>query len=129
MRRREFIGVALAGTLTALPPSARAQQPLHTPDHWPKRHYSIAVISPAAPLSRMTETSPNLFFREFFLEIRRRGYVEGENLHVHRFSTEGNPQRTPEVIQQAIQSQPDAIFAFSSRLVKALKDATTTVPV
>jgi putative ABC transport system substrate-binding protein len=127
MDRRTF----LAGTgavLLAAPLAARAQQPAYGVGQR-RKTYRIAVISPAAPIALMTETSPNLFFREFFVELRRLGYVEGENLVVHRFSSEGHERRNPEVATAAIRSAPDVIFAFSSRMVKALKDATTAIPI
>ena len=119
MRRREFL--VTCGAPILLPARARAQQPAHRSGTSCKTS-RIAVISPAAPLALMTETSPNLFFREFFLEPKRLGYIEGETLEVHRFSSEGNAQRHQEVVAQAVRAQPDLIFALSSRLVKVLKD-------
>jgi putative tryptophan/tyrosine transport system substrate-binding protein len=77
----------------------------------------------------MAETSPDFFFRAFFEELRRLGYVEGENLVVLRFSSEGNAQRNSRVVTSAIRSGPDVILAFSSRLVKLLREATTTIPI
>jgi putative ABC transport system substrate-binding protein len=127
MNRRTFL-TGTGAVLLASPLAARAQQPAYGVGQRRKR-YRIAVISPAAPIALMTETSPNLFFREFFVELRRLGYVEGENLVVHRFSSEWHERRNPEVATAAIRSAPDVIFAFSSRMVKALKDATTAIPI
>jgi putative tryptophan/tyrosine transport system substrate-binding protein len=118
VKRRDFL--LASGAAILLPLRARAQS---------RKTSRIAVISPAAPLALMTETSPNLFFREFFLELKRLGYIEGETLEVHRFSSEGNAQRHHDVVAQAVRAQPDVIFAFSSRLVKVLKDTTSTIPV
>jgi hypothetical protein len=53
--------------------------------------------------------------------------VEGENLVVLRFSSEGNARRSSEVVASAIRSGPDVIFASSSRLVKLLQEATTAI--
>ena len=89
----------------------------------------LAVISPASPLDAMVETSANPFWRELFGELRRLGYVEGKNLIVGRFSTEGRAERGPQTVQQAIEFRPDVIFAFSSRMVLLLKGATTKIPV
>src|SRR5258705_5567247 len=127
VKRREFI-VVLGGAAAAWPLGARAQQPPYGVGQRRKTH-RIAVISPAAPIALMTETSPNLFFREFFVELRRLGYVEGETLVVHRFSSEGHAQRNAEVVTAAIRASPDVIFAFSCRIVKLLKDATTAIPI
>src|SRR3954453_16322705 len=89
----------------------------------------LALISPASPLDAIVETSPNPFWRELFGELRRLGYVEGKNLIVGRFSSEGHAERGPQIVQQAIEFRPDVIFAFSSRMVLLLKRATTTIPI
>jgi putative tryptophan/tyrosine transport system substrate-binding protein len=125
MRRREFN--AGLGSTAAWPVMARAQQPANSVGRQRKMH-RIAVIDVAVPIARMTETKNDLY-RWFFVELRRLGYVEGDNLVVHRFSSEGNAQRISEVVTAAIRSGPDVIFAIASRLVKALKDATTAIPI
>jgi putative tryptophan/tyrosine transport system substrate-binding protein len=125
IRRREFI--AGLGGAAAWPLIARAQQPASVGRR--RKMHRLAVIDLSAPIAHMVETSPDLFFREFFRELRRLGYVEGENLIVHCFSSEGHAQRNPEVVMAAIRSAPDVIFAISSRMVKLLKDATTVIPI
>jgi putative ABC transport system substrate-binding protein len=120
--------MALLGGAAAWPLAARAQQPANSVRQRRKTH-RIAVISAATPIALMIETSPRLLFREFFVGLRRLGYVERENLVVYRFSGEGHAQRNSEVVTAAIRSAPDVIFAFSSRIVKLLKDATTTIPI
>jgi putative tryptophan/tyrosine transport system substrate-binding protein len=126
MRRREFI--AGVGSAAAWPVVARAQQPAYSVGQR-RRTHRIAVVGTVAPIAHMTESSPNLLFREFFVELRRLGYVEGENLIIHRFSSEGHAQRNSEVVTAVIRSAPDVIFAFSSRMVKLLKDATIAIPI
>jgi ABC-type uncharacterized transport system substrate-binding protein len=127
MRRRDFITLVGSASI-AWPLAARAQPPADSLEQGHKT-YRIAVAAPAAPVALMTETSPNFFFREFFAELRRLGYAEGENLLVDRFSAEGHPHLIPEVAMAAIRSGPDVIFAFSSRMVKSLKDATIAIPI
>ena len=126
MRRREFIWAL--GSAAAWPLAARAQQPGYSTGQRPKTH-RIAVVALATPIALITETSPNLDFRDFFLELRRLGYVEGENLLVNRFSAEGNPNLYSEVVAGVIRSAPDVIFGFSPGLVKMLKDATSAIPI
>jgi putative ABC transport system substrate-binding protein len=72
MRRRDFL---LAGLLV---PSmaARAQ-------HSGTRR-RIAFFHPAIPVTLMTETGGGSAWRAFFSELRRLGYVEGQNLTVER---------------------------------------------
>jgi putative tryptophan/tyrosine transport system substrate-binding protein len=74
MRRRQFVvgAVVLAWPLTAFGKTQR-----------------IAIVSAANPVSQMTETSGDPFFKAFFNELRRQGYVEGQSLLVERYSGEG----------------------------------------
>ena len=122
MRRREFI--AGLGSAIAWPVVARSQEPAKQ-----RKTHRVAVVDLAAPIALMAETSPDLSFRRFFEQLRGLGYVEGENLVVLRFSSEGNARRNSEVVTSAIRSEPDVIFASSSRLVKLLQEATTDIPI
>ena len=72
MRRREFIGIV--GGAAAWPLAASAQQPT--------RIYRIAFVHPSNPVSVLTETGGIPFYKAFFEELRRLGYVEGRNLAV-----------------------------------------------
>src|SRR5262249_60506050 len=83
--RREF--VALLGGAAAWSLAAGAQQSAYSAGQ--RKTHRIAVIATATPIGPMTETRPILFFREFFLELRRLGYGEGGNIVVPRFSSEG----------------------------------------
>ena len=60
----------------------------------------------------MTEAK-DPYFRAFFAELRRLGYVEGQNLVVERRSGEGRPARFPELAREVVQLQPDLIFVIS----------------
>ena len=81
MRRREFITL-LCGAAAALPLVARAQQPA--------TQRRIAIFHPAIPTTLLTETGGGSAWPAFFAELRRLGYVEGENLIIERYSTEGH---------------------------------------
>jgi putative tryptophan/tyrosine transport system substrate-binding protein len=126
MRRRAFI-LTLAGA-AAWPLVARAQQQPNGTGQRPKTH-RIAVVALTLPAALLTETSPSLYWREFFLELKRLGYAEGENLIVQRFSAEGNPHLYSGVVAAVIRSAPDVIFAFTARLVKLLMNATSVIPI
>jgi len=69
-RRREFITL-LGGTAAAWPLAARGQQGARR---------RIAIFHPAIPTTLLTETGGGSAWRAFFGELRRLGYVEGENL-------------------------------------------------
>jgi ABC-type uncharacterized transport system substrate-binding protein len=75
----------------------------------------------------MTEAK-NPYFKVLFSELRRLGYVEGQNLVVERRSGEGRPGRFPEFAREVVQLQPDSIFLMSFRLAGAFQRATTTIP-
>jgi putative ABC transport system substrate-binding protein len=119
MRRREFIG-SLIGTAVAWPLAASAQQPA--------RVYRIAVVHPSRPVKEMNETG-SIYYKGFFGELRRLGYIEGQNLIVERYSGEGNTAHYAELATEVVRQQPDVIFASSTRMVARLKAATTTIPI
>jgi len=118
MRRRKFI--TLIGGAAALPLAARAQQQAKM-----KR---IAMVSPAEPVANMVATY-HRFYRAFFDEVSRLGFVEGKNLAVERFSALGQPDRYPRLVRDAIDTRPDAIYALDTYLALAFKAATTTIPI
>jgi putative ABC transport system substrate-binding protein len=114
MRRREFtIGVLLAATSR----STQAQQPT-------KRR--LAIVHPAIPAAKITDDS---FWQGFFAELGRRGYVEGENLIVDRYSAEGHHERYPGLSREIVASHPDVIVTVSIPMVIALTTATRTITV
>src|SRR5262245_31227137 len=117
MDRRAFI----AGTLTLLaaPLAAGAQQP--------GKVYRIAVAHASVSVADMTETK-DPYFKAFFSELRRLGYVEGRNLVVERRSGEGRRARFPELAREVVRLQPDLIFLGASSLTRAFQAATTTIP-
>ncbi len=78
MRRRAFI--AGLGTAAAWPVAARAQQP--------GKVYHVAWITPAVPIGELTESSDIQAYRAFFIELRRLGYIEGQNIILDRYSGE-----------------------------------------
>src|SRR5215471_5913902 len=75
MKRREFI--TLLGGAAAWPLAAHAQQ--HAT---PQR---MAMFHPAIPPALLTETGGGSAWRAFFGELRRLGYVEGQNLAIERY--------------------------------------------
>jgi putative ABC transport system substrate-binding protein len=119
MRRREFIG-SLIGTAVAWPLAASAQQPAKV--------YRLAVVHPSRPVTEMNETGSN-YYKGFFGELRRLGYIEGQNLIVERYSGEGNSAHYGELASEVVRQQPDVIFASSTRMIARLKAATTTIPI
>jgi putative ABC transport system substrate-binding protein len=119
MRRRKFITL-LGGAVAVWPIVARAQQPAKM-----KR---IAVISPGAKVSEMS-VSGRPYYRAFFEELSRLGYVEGQNLVVERYSAEGRPERYAELARDVVNSHPDLILTVTGFIALLCKAATTTIPI
>ena len=119
MRRREFI--ALVGSAAAvLPFTAQAQKSAEM------RH--LAIVHPSSPVAELTETgSPR--YGAFFKELRRLGYVEGQNIAVERYSGKGQTEHYAELASEVVGRNPDLILTNTSRLVFNFMAATTTIPI
>lgn len=117
MRRREF---ATGVLLLAVMQSARAQQRATQP--------RIAIFHPAIPTTLLTETGGGSAWRAFFTELRRLGYVEGENLVIERYSAEGHHERYADLAREIVARNPDLIVTGTNPVVIAFKAATSTIP-
>src|SRR6202163_864578 len=118
MRRREFTAGVL---LAAVPWSVRAQQRA--------TQQRIAIFHPAIPTTLLTETGGGSAWRAFFAELRRLGYVEGENLIVERYSAEGHHDRYADLAREIVTRNPDLIVTGTNPVVIAFRAATSTIPV
>ena len=120
MRRREVITL-LGGAAVAWPFAARAQQPA--------TQHRIAIFHPAIPTTLITETGGGSAWRAFFAELRRLGYVEGENLIVERYSAEGHHERYADLAREIVTRNPDLIVTGTNPVVITFTAATSTIPV
>ena len=89
----------------------------------------IAIFHPAIPVAFLTETGGGSAWRAFFGELRRLGYVEGQNLLIERYSAEGHHERYADIAREIINSNPDLIVTGPNPVVLAFKAVTSTVPV
>ena len=85
--------------------------------------YRIGVLDMTPPDLR----SPNQL--AFYEELRNRGYVEGQNLLVERRNAAGQPDQLPALARELVALRPDLIVASSPQPNRAVKDATSTIPV
>jgi putative tryptophan/tyrosine transport system substrate-binding protein len=120
MKRRQFI-VLLGGAAAAWPLAARAQQGA--------RLQRIAVFHPAIPTTLLTEAGGGSAWPTFFRELRRLGYIEGENLIIERYSAEGHHERYADLVREIVTRNPDVIITGTNPVVTAFKAATSTIPV
>lgn len=120
MRRRDFI-VGL-GTAAMCSSAAQGQQkPLAQPSATKKR---MAHVDPALNVESMQAAS-----RPFFDELKRLGYVEGENLTVERYSGSGRMERYQSLAQEVVDTKPDLILSVGSPLTGRFKSFTNTIPI
>jgi ABC-type uncharacterized transport system substrate-binding protein len=120
MRRREFIRL-LGSAAVAWPLAAHAQRPA--------TQNRIAIFHPAIPTTHLTETGGGSAWRAFFAELRRLGYVEGENLIIERYSAEGHHERYANLAREIVTRNPDLIVTGTNPVVVAVTAATSTIPV
>src|ERR1700694_3355460 len=120
MKRREFIRL-LVSAAAAWPLTARAQQPA--------TQHRIAIFHPAIPTTLITETGGGSAWRAFFAELRRSGYVEGENLIIERYSAEGHHEHYADLAREIVNRNPDLIVTGTNPVVIAFRAATSTIPI
>jgi putative tryptophan/tyrosine transport system substrate-binding protein len=65
----------------------------------------------------------------FFAELRRLGYVEGENLIIERYSAEGHHERYADFAREIVSRNPNVIVTGTNPVVIAFMAATSTIPV
>ena len=87
------------------------------------RVYRIGVLDMAPP----DLNSPNQ--RAFYDELRQRGYVEGQNLNVERRNANRQPDQLPALARELVALRPDLIVASGPQPNRAVKDATSTIPI
>jgi putative tryptophan/tyrosine transport system substrate-binding protein len=119
MKRREFITL-LGGAVAVWPLAARAQQSAKM-----KR---IAMVSSSLRVVDLV-ASYHPFYRAFFDELSRLGFVEGKSLVVERYSALGQFDRVAQLARDVVDTRPDAIFSTDGTLGLAFKAATTTIPI
>jgi putative tryptophan/tyrosine transport system substrate-binding protein len=118
MKRRDFTaGLLLATSMR----SALGQQRAATS--------RIALFHPAIPVSLLTETGGGSAWRAFFSELRRLGYVEGQNIIIERYSAEGHHERYADLAREIVARNPDLIVTGTNPVVLAFREATSTIPI
>jgi putative tryptophan/tyrosine transport system substrate-binding protein len=119
MKRREFL--IAAAMLASEMQQAMAQQPAKI-----KR---VAMIHPAMKPGDM-RIGGDPTYAIIFEEMKRLGYVEGDNLIVDRYSPEGRYDRLPEIAHEVVATRPDVITTMGpTHGVKAFQSETRTIPI
>src|SRR4051794_23119749 len=102
----------------AWPVAARAQQ---------SAQRRIALVANADPVSGMTETGRENW-RALFAELRKRGWVEGQNLAVERYTVDGHTERHPELAKEVVGRKPEVIVVLTDPTTDIYKRATSIIP-
>jgi putative tryptophan/tyrosine transport system substrate-binding protein len=111
MRRREFI--TLVGAAAVSPLGVQAQEAGRT--------YRVGGVS-ISP-----RTSP--FFVAAFDELRRLGFVEGQNLAVDWRSYGPSVDLIPKFVTELVNVKVDVIYATAEPAIRAAQRATATIPI
>src|SRR5215467_3632162 len=111
MRRRDFI--ALAGTSVAWPVAVMAQQPGRT-----YRLGCLLLVPRDAPIAVA-----------FFDQLRRGGFVEGQNLTVEWRAYWQHLDLIPQYAAELVQARVDVITIAGDEAIRAVQQATKTIPI
>ncbi len=112
MRRRQFLG-ALSGAAVAWPFAGSAQDAGRT--------YHLGLLSPSPRTAS--------FFIAMLEELRKSGFIDGQNLVVDFRSYGQNVERVSEFATELVKSQVDVIVAGGDFAIRAAQSATTTIPI
>jgi putative ABC transport system substrate-binding protein len=117
LQRRFTVGLALAFALLACPSAGEAQQT-----------GKVARVGFLYFGSR--DPGPGGDRYAAFLEgMRELGYVEGRSLIVEARFADSKPERVPDLVQELLRLKVDTIVAAGLPVYRALRRATTTLPV
>jgi putative ABC transport system substrate-binding protein len=111
MRRREFI--ALMGMSVAWPFAAMAQQP--------GRIYRLGCL--------LSSPRDNPVYIVFFDELRRRGFIDGQNLTVEFRAYAQHIDLIPQFAAELVKARVDVIMTSGDETVRAVQQATKTISI
>ena len=113
MRRRDFIK-GIAGSATAWPLAARAQQPGKLP--------TIGLLGPSTP----STWAP--WVAAFVQRLRELGWIDGRNVTIDYRWAENRSERIAEIATEFVNSNVDVIVT-GGNAVSAARQATSTIPI
>ncbi|MCG2625789.1 ABC transporter substrate-binding protein [Bradyrhizobium sp. WYCCWR 13023] len=117
MLRRNFMRI-IGGSLLAWPSLAKPQQSN-------SKVWRIAYLYPGS----LANPADHAIFDVFRGEMKRLGYVEGNNLVIDDRSAEGRLERLPSFLTELIGLRPDVIVAITTPAIAAAQKATSTIPI
>ena len=122
MRRREFIAGSVVTAAIGFARPVHGQSATRSPGV--KR---IAVFALSEPVERvMSHAIPQA--KAYFDGLKKRGYIEGSNLIVERYSAKGQPDSIGAFAREIVASHPDVILPFSGPFIKEVMALNTDIP-
>jgi putative tryptophan/tyrosine transport system substrate-binding protein len=112
MRRREFITIVAGATITR-PFAAMGQEAGRT--------YRLGMLLPFP-----REAPPALAILD---ELRRRGFIEGQNLTVDYRDFGQQVDLLPEYTEQLVKAQPDVLYVGGGGAIRTTQQTTKTIPI
>ena len=116
MDRRAFI-TGMAGGLLAAPLAVEAEQRANIP--------RVGFLSP----SSLSDPGTSRYFQAFRQGLRELGYVEGQNIAIESRWAAGNYERLPALAAELVHLKMDVIVTSSVPAIRAVKEATSTIPI
>ncbi|HSE88734.1 MAG TPA: ABC transporter substrate-binding protein [Candidatus Binatia bacterium] len=114
--KKKLTVLTLSAMLLALCLPAEAQQPVKIP--------RIGYLSVSDPATESARSEP------IRLALRELGYIEGQNIAIQYRYAEGKLDRFPEFAAELVRLRVDIIVvAGGNTLIRAAKNATTTIPI
>jgi len=111
--KRKVTGLTLCAMLFALGFSAQAQQAKKVP--------RVGVLRPGSP--------PDPYVDAFRQGLRDLGYVEGKNIAIEYRWAEGKSAGLPLLAAELVHLKVDAIVTQGEAATRAVKEATSTIPI
>ena len=134
LRGRSFFGVAVKpgeGVLSLILVLTLLAVPVPSPGQQPEKVFRIGWLS-----TGRYETTPrncplkgNPYWQAWVEGLRERGYIEGQNLVIECRYTEGRDERAPAFAAELVSLKPDLIVASGTNQVRAVKQATSMIPI
>ena len=114
IQRRSFMAL-VSGSFLAAPFAAEAQQP--------------GKVRRLGYLSLFSRSNPYPPSEAFWQGMRDLGWVDGQNIAIEWRFAEGDAQRLPALAAELVRLKVDLIFAETTPVARAAKQATTTIPI
>ena len=121
MRRRQFI----AGT--AATAAMGFAQPICAQTNARPGVKRIAIFHPTDPPEEITSNT-NRVYKAYFDELKKHGYIEGQNLIVERYSALGHPDRIGDLAREIVANHPDVVLPLSGVFLKEIMALHSFIP-